>query len=157
MLGKERRKLIVLRHRENKGSKNTPVLPRKYNREMDDISKFESHLAEMGIDATVATQRLRARSASRTGRKRSRSETMDIDQDGTASSIAKRRRSVSKTPAQEGLRDEKQKMKVEKLAKKVQKPRNKQARKGEADRHIPDLKPKHLFSGKRGAGKTERR
>lgn len=28
---------------------------------------------------------------------------------------------------------------------------------GEADRHVYDLKPKHLYSGKRGAGKTDRR
>ena len=27
--------------------------------------------------------------------------------------------------------------------------RNKGARKGEADRHVPDLKPKHLYAGKR--------
>ena len=33
----------------------------------------------------------------------------------------------------------------------------KMARKGEADRHIPDLKPKHLFSGKRPRGTTDRR
>nr|VZI25757.1 unnamed protein product [Spirometra erinaceieuropaei] len=32
-----------------------------------------------------------------------------------------------------------------------------QSRKGEADRHIPDLKPKHLFAGKRSIGKTDRR
>jgi nucleolar GTP-binding protein len=31
------------------------------------------------------------------------------------------------------------------------------ARKGEADRHIPNLMPKHLYSGKRGNGKTDRR
>lgn len=31
------------------------------------------------------------------------------------------------------------------------------ARKGEADRHIAVKKPKHLFAGKRGIGKTERR
>ncbi|VDL40202.1 unnamed protein product [Hymenolepis diminuta] len=31
------------------------------------------------------------------------------------------------------------------------------ARKGEGDHHIPDLKPKHLFSGKRPIGKTQRR
>lgn len=29
--------------------------------------------------------------------------------------------------------------------------------KGEADRFIGDKKPKHLFSGKRGTGKTDRR
>ena len=28
---------------------------------------------------------------------------------------------------------------------------------GEADRHIYDLKPKHLYTGKRGIGKTSRR
>lgn len=33
----------------------------------------------------------------------------------------------------------------------------KYSRKGEGDRHIPDLMPKHLFSGKRGTGKTDRR
>ena len=31
------------------------------------------------------------------------------------------------------------------------------AKKGEGDRHIPDLKPKHLFSGKRPKGTTDRR
>ncbi|KAL5106549.1 hypothetical protein TcWFU_000876 [Taenia crassiceps] len=30
------------------------------------------------------------------------------------------------------------------------------SRKGEADRHIPTLRPKHLFSGKRSIGKTQR-
>lgn len=34
---------------------------------------------------------------------------------------------------------------------------NKTSKKGEADRHIFDLKPKHLFAGKRGMGKTDRR
>jgi len=46
---------------------------------------------------------------------------------------------------------------AERLARKKQKLMNMQARVGEADRHIPTLKPKHLFSGKRGIGKTERR
>ncbi|VDK23355.1 unnamed protein product [Taenia asiatica] len=31
------------------------------------------------------------------------------------------------------------------------------SRKGEADRHIPTLRPKHLFSGKRSIGKAQRR
>jgi len=33
----------------------------------------------------------------------------------------------------------------------------KYSRKGEGDRHIFDLKPKHLYVGKRGVGKTDRR
>ena len=31
------------------------------------------------------------------------------------------------------------------------------ARKGEADRHIPTMKSKHLLAGKRGNGKTRSR
>lgn len=40
---------------------------------------------------------------------------------------------------------------------KAQKQRNKMAKMGEGDRTIYTKKPKHLFSGKRGVGKTDRR
>ena len=47
--------------------------------------------------------------------------------------------------------------KAKKIARKAQKPMNMDARKGEADRRVLDMKPKHLFSGKRKMGKTQRR
>jgi nucleolar GTP-binding protein len=47
--------------------------------------------------------------------------------------------------------------KVRKLAKISQRPLNRLAKKGEADRKIPTLKPRHLFAGKRKMGKTDRR
>ena len=56
-----------------------------------------------------------------------------------------------------GVRDAKQAAKAEKIRKKAQTPLNRQARKGEADRKIVTLKPKHLFVGTRGIGKTSRR
>ena len=43
------------------------------------------------------------------------------------------------------------------IGKNAVKDRNKDARKGEADRVHYNKKPKHLFSGKRGTGKTDRR
>ena len=46
---------------------------------------------------------------------------------------------------------------AEKKKRKLTAMRNIEARKGEGDRHIPDFKPKHLFSGKRTIGKTDRR
>jgi len=151
---RERKKLIVQAHRENKG-KNGMNIPRKLNPERD-LSTFESHLAEMGIDPSAASERIRSRSQSRAGRKRSRSESMAID--GEDEQVTKaRKRSVSKTPAQEGLKDEKQKQKVEQISKKSQKVRNKLAKKGEGDRVILNLRPKHLLSGKRKSGKTQRR
>lgn len=47
--------------------------------------------------------------------------------------------------------------KARKIAKKAQAPRNRDAKKGEGDRVILNMKPKHLFAGKRKMGKTGRR
>lgn len=47
--------------------------------------------------------------------------------------------------------------KAKKIARKAQKFMNMDARKGEADRRVLDMKPKHLFAGKRKMGKTDRR
>lgn len=50
------------------------------------------------------------------------------------------------------------KKKLRKIAKKaIGKKVNKMGLKGEADRFIGTKKPMHLFSGKRGMGKTDRR
>ncbi|XP_001654061.2 nucleolar GTP-binding protein 1 [Aedes aegypti] len=64
-----------------------------------------------------------------------------------------------RTPGHElGIKDVVLKKKAKVMAKHdIAKKVTKLARKGEADRHIPDLKPKHLFAGKRGAGTTDRR
>ncbi|PAV91146.1 hypothetical protein WR25_10961 [Diploscapter pachys] len=56
-----------------------------------------------------------------------------------------------------GIPDKKTRDKASKLRLKVLQGFKRDARKGEADRHIYDLKPKHLFSGKRKMGKTDRR
>jgi len=150
---RERKKLIVQKHRLNKNTqKNNPVIKKK-DRKESDISTFESHLVDLGIDPTNASERIRSRSSSRVSRKRSRSSSEGID----ASELKKIRTASASRSLTPGLKNLEQKTKVEKLAKKGQKVRNKDARKGEGDRVILNMKPKHLFSGKRGAGKTDRR
>lgn len=47
--------------------------------------------------------------------------------------------------------------KVKTIMKNSQKKMNRLGKKGEADRHVFDLKPKHLLSGKRKSGTTQRR
>ena len=76
------------------------------------------------------------------------------DRSSTARDAAKLAR--SRSPSASGLRDEKQMAKVVKLGKKNQKQLAKFGR-IESDRRIPNLMPKHLNSGKRGNGKTDRR
>lgn len=130
-------------------------VPKKIDRDSSTVSEFEDHLAELGIDSSNIADRLRSRSRSR-GRKRARSASaIAIEEDG---GDKKRMKSRSKTPTPgEGLRDIKQKMQAESLAKKFQRARNKEAKKGEGDRVILNMKPKHLFSGKRKGGTTDRR
>jgi nucleolar GTP-binding protein len=43
------------------------------------------------------------------------------------------------------------------MRKKAQRAPNLDARKGEGDRVVLNLRPKHLFSGKRGSGTNDRR
>jgi nucleolar GTP-binding protein len=70
-----------------------------------------------------------------------------------------RGRSASLAPPapNSGLRDAVMANKALSLADKAQRARNKAARIGEADRVIQTKMPKHLFSGKRPKGKTDRR
>ena len=46
---------------------------------------------------------------------------------------------------------------IMRMTKKIQKNFRSHMSKGVTDRRVPDEKPKHLFSGKRGVGKTDRR
>jgi len=143
---REKRALTRIEHRLHK-DKNKPTITRKDEIEREDIGTFEKHLVDLGIDPSNASRRIRERSLSRVGRKRERSLSVDH----------KDHNARSKTPHEEGFKDKKQKLAAEKLAKRAQKDRNKESKKGEGDRVILNAKPKHLYSGKRGIGKTERR
>jgi len=157
----KKKKKIVHIHRYNKPH-NKSFVPRKFlTKGETDVGSFGSHLKEMGLDPTLATEKARSRSLSRVGRKRTRSESARDNEEGNDNKARKtssksRSRSRSLTPG-DGIRDLKQKIQAEKLEMNSFRKRNKQAKKGEGDRVILNLKPKHLFAGKRGAGKTDRR
>eukprot|EP01116_Phalansterium_solitarium_P002909 TRINITY_DN1323_c0_g1_i1.p1 TRINITY_DN1323_c0_g1~~TRINITY_DN1323_c0_g1_i1.p1 ORF type:complete len:645 (-),score=273.67 TRINITY_DN1323_c0_g1_i1:424-2358(-) len=151
-----RKKVAAVTSRLDRSSQPMPRTAANADLQVD---KFESHLRELGIDPSQAVERIRSRSQSR-GRKRERSASAFAEEEVAAKEpkTRSRSRSVSKTPARgEGFRDLTQKIHAEGLARKSSKARNKEARKGEADRVVLNLKPKHLFAGKRGAGKTDRR
>ncbi|CAJ1933216.1 unnamed protein product [Sphenostylis stenocarpa] len=174
---RKKKSLLIQQHRIKKGNaENRPTVPRKFDKDKQYTSeRMGRQLSSLGLDPTLAIKRMRSRSASTRGRKRERSpesrsadgrDGMDIDGDTPSkkqrlSRSLSRSRSVSRPPHEvvpgEGFKDSAQKVKAIKLAKKSVKKRNKDARRGEADRVIPTLKPKHLYSGKRSSGKTDRR
>jgi len=81
---------------------------------------------------------------------------MDVDM-SIADRMRSRARSQSKNRREDGVTNEAAKIKAERLSKLGRIKMNRMARQGEADRHIAVARPKHLFSGKRGMGKNQRR
>ncbi|OMO81679.1 hypothetical protein CCACVL1_12305 [Corchorus capsularis] len=174
---RKKKSLLIQQHRIKKSTaESRPTVPRKFDKDREFTTKrMGRQLSRMGLDPSLAIGRARSKSR---GRKRERSldrgdndggEAMDMDVDRpkkmlrarSRSQSMARSRSTSRPPSEvvpgEGFKDSAQKVKAYKLAKKSVKKRNKDARRGEADRVIPTLKPKHLYSGKRSTGKTDRR
>lgn len=170
---RKKKSLLIQEHRIKKSTaESRPTVPRKFDKERKFTSqRMGRQLSALGLDPTSAINRARSRSISMRGRKRERSvargddngDAMDVDgnQPNKKSRARSRSRSQSRPPGEivvgEGFKDSAQKIKAMKIARKSVKARNKDARKGEADRVIPTLKPKHLYSGKRSNGKTTRR
>jgi nucleolar GTP-binding protein len=163
----KKRKLLEEHRRKKRAADNNPVMPRKHDRDGEfTTGRIGRHLTSLGLDPSAAIERVRSRSVSRRGRKRERSvseggDAMDIDQPNKRLKSRSRSRSTVR-PIEEvlpgsGFKDSAQKMKAVKIGKNAVKQRNKDARRGEADRVVYNPKPKHLFSGKRGTGKTDRR
>ncbi|VFQ66792.1 unnamed protein product [Cuscuta campestris] len=168
---RRKKSVLIQQHRIKKSTaESRPIVPRKFDKDKKfTTERMGRQLSNLGLDPTLAVNR--ARSQSR-GRKRERSvvgkdDSMDVDGDEETPkkklrvSSRSRSRSKSRPPGEvvpgEGFKDSEQKRKAIILAKKSSKKRNKDARRGEADRTIPNLRPKHLFSGKRSIGKTQRR
>ncbi|XP_074560104.1 nucleolar GTP-binding protein 1 [Curcuma longa] len=176
---RRKKKLLIRKHRIKKSTaESRPVVPRKFDKDRKyTTDRMGRELSALGMDPSAAVNRARSRSLSRRGRKRDRSlagqgeegESMDIDTEQSNKKLRVRSRSMSASRSRtltvapgvftpgEGFRDAVQKQQALKIAKKSVRQRNKAARKGEGDRVIPNLKPKHLYSGKRGIGKTTRR
>ncbi|EEF48912.1 nucleolar GTP-binding protein 1 [Ricinus communis] len=171
---RKKKTLLIQEHRMKKSTaESRPTVPRKFDKDRRfTTDRMGRDLKSVGLDPSLAINRVRSRSVSR-GRKRERSLAredkdggdamdMDVDQPNKKLRLAiSRSRSKSRPPTEvvpgEGFKDSAQKIKGIKLHKKSAKKRNKDARRGEADRVIPTERPKHLYTGKRGIGKTDRR
>jgi len=122
------------------GPRLSRAIVRKRERTTDRLGE------ELGVDL-VADQLRRLRSASRPGTKKMRI--------GRSPSLMAISRPESRD--RQGIRDEKMRVKASRVSRRAQRPVQQEARKGEADHRVFVKRPKHLFTGKRGIGKTDRR
>uniref|UniRef100_A0A4D5R9X4 Nucleolar GTP-binding protein 1 n=1 Tax=Scolopendra viridis TaxID=118503 RepID=A0A4D5R9X4_SCOVI len=146
---REKKKIMQIESRLKKAS-TKPKLPRTARSRERSSSGLRKNMEDLGVDMSRTNSAHFTRSNSTTRiegilkRKREDSEG--------------RVRSSSRVPRDElGLKDVQDRKKVKKVAKKAQLGMNRNARKGEADRKIVNLRPKHLYAGKRKMGKTDRR
>lgn len=159
---------------------------RRTRKQADAISRFNSRtgsqtprssssIAGLSEDATATEgDEEGAATTSKLARKRGRSRSVAAqeavlrDRSGSSHISTKSTRSLSGRSAsrdrslsvgrREGYSDVNQKLRAVKLSKVAARPRAREARKGEGDHHVPNLRPKHLFTGKvKSNGARDRR
>ncbi|XP_050359035.1 nucleolar GTP-binding protein 1 [Nymphalis io] len=149
-----RNKKAVLKDESRLVKQSTkPVMPRN-SRARDkgrSTSKLRDEMEKLGVDmsGTQAAHFTRARSRSRSqSAPRSKRARLDAPPATT----------LARTRDTQGVRDVAMQRRAKQMAHvAIAKKTKKMGLKGEADRFIGTKKPKHLFSGKRGVGKTDRR
>lgn len=155
---REKRQLIRNEAKMKKSLKNKAIIPRTAVRKK--LTDMEDHLDSLGLDTTSLGARARSQTRGRSV-VRSRTGTedaMDIDDPGYVAKMRAKSRARSQSNRRDdGVTNEVARTKAERAQKLSQRKMNRMARQGEADRHVAAAMPKHLFSGKRGMGKTQSR
>merc|ERR1712228_71493 len=122
------------------------------------VSRLKKEFTELGVDMSGTED---AKFANTPNKRKSRSQSraengkkakMGVDEDNTTG----KGRSMSRDKS--GIRNPETRQKLDKMKKKMQaKKFGNLGKSGESDRHIAVKKPRHLYQGKRGIGKTDRR
>lgn len=125
-----------------------PRLARSVTRKRErTMARLENELGELGVNVQA---------------KRMRNLTIEQERDPTVKKLRVGRSAsllAVRGPSRDvqGVPDLKLRDKTKRILRKGQKPTQQEGRKGEADRRVFVKRPRHLFAGKRGMGKTDRR
>ena len=145
---REKKAIIAIEGRIGR-SGGKPVMPRASRKRERSTSRLRSEFEELGVDMSGTKDAHFSRSTSRAAPPIKKAR---------ADSTGRVRSSSRVTPRdQSGVRNEEMKAKAKKMSRKSQDKMNQFGKAGEADRHIAIKMPKHLYTGKRGIGKTDRR
>ncbi|CEP61882.1 putative GTPase NOG1 LALA0_S04e02828g [Lachancea lanzarotensis] len=148
---RDRQKKMILTARNRKALKNRAVMPRsKLTKSFGDM---EEHMSSLGHDLTALQQKSRA-AAEKNRYVETGADVVfgGVESSTTSSNGGKLRQSDRLL---DGVADGSMRSKADRLAKLQRRDRNRDARQGESDRHSTAALAKHLYSGKRGVGKTD--
>ncbi|SCU84811.1 LADA_0D03950g1_1 [Lachancea dasiensis] len=148
---RDRQKQMIISARNRKALKNRAVMPRsKLSKSYGDMEK---HMSSLGHDMSA----LQGKQKTAAQKNRYVETGADVVFGGaesatTSSNGGKLRQSDRLL---DGVADGSMRSKADRLAKLQRRDRNRDARQGESDRHSTAALAKHLYSGKRGVGKTD--
>lgn len=143
---REKRQLIRNEGRMRKSLKNRAIIPRSALRKK--FSHMEDHLDRLGFDTTKLASSARPQSRGRSALRDLAGTELAMDIDSTETNrdaIRSQSRARSQSNRREdGVTSITARSKADRLSKLGQKKMNRMARQGEADRHVPAARPKHL-------------
>lgn len=152
---RNRQQVMKNKARNKKTLKNRAQIPLK--KKQRTVEAMESHMSDIGIDSSALTDKAKRNVAAANASHVKAG--LEVVMAENAIPIQDSARMTGRTQSNrymDGVAST-QRSKAQRLAKMEQRERNRMARAGEADRHEVVSKPKHLFSGKRTIGKTQRR
>lgn len=145
---RDRQKKMINASRNRKALKNRGTMPR--SKLAKSYVDMEKHMSSLGHDMTALQDKQRIAAE----KNRYQESGADVVYGGQEDSVpAGKLRQTDRLT--DGVADGSMRSKAERMAKIQRRERNRMARAGEADRHATASLPKHLFSGKRGVGKTD--
>ncbi|GAV55314.1 hypothetical protein ZYGR_0AS06380 [Zygosaccharomyces rouxii] len=151
---RDRQRRMIAEARNKKSLNNRAIMPR--SKKVKSFGEMEKHMTMLGHDLTPLQEKQRLAA------EKSKYEDTGADvvfgnteaMSGEADNGVKLRQSDRLL---DGVSDGNTRSRAERMTKLQRRERNRHARAGESDRHTPASLPKHLFSGKRGLGKTDYR
>lgn len=149
---RDRQSLIKNKALSNRSLKNRAIIPRKMVRRT--VQDMESAMSDIGVDTSDKTAL--AKSSRKKGGKSSGSDVLRAEQDGEVKDAARMRDRLQTNRLTDGVESSKR-TKAERMAKLDQRDRSRVKRTYESEKHTTASLPKHLYTGKRGIGKTQRR
>ncbi|GCF01232.1 nucleolar GTP-binding protein 1 [Zygosaccharomyces mellis] len=151
---RDRQRRMIVEARNKKSLNNRAVMPR--SKKVKSFGEMEKHMSMLGHDLTPLQEKQRLAAENN-------------KYEDTGADIVFGNTEAMSTEADNGIKlrqpdrlldgvsDGNTRSRAERMTKLQRRERNRQARAGESDRHTVASLPKHLFSGKRGLGKTDYR
>ena len=148
---RNKQKKMIAEARNKKSLRNKAMMPR--SKLVKSFGDMEKHMATLGHDMSSLQDKHRA--AAEKSRYVETGADVVFGQNDSMASGSNGGKLRQSDRLLDGVADGSMRSKADRMAKLQRRQRNRDARQGEADRHATASLPKHLFSGKRGIGKSD--